>query len=77
MIGTRRIPVIFGETSVPDEGIKAVLEAVQKQYPEANVQLSEARLFSDALGDPGTPAGTYVGMVRHNINTIVEALSKR
>ena len=28
-------------------------------------------LFSDAMGDPGTPEGTYVGMVRHNIDTIV------
>jgi manganese/zinc/iron transport system substrate-binding protein len=31
-------------------------------------------LFSDALGDAGTPEGTYVGMVTHNIDTIVDAL---
>jgi manganese/zinc/iron transport system substrate-binding protein len=31
-------------------------------------------LFSDAMGDPDTPEGTYVGMVRHNIDTIVQAL---
>jgi manganese/zinc/iron transport system substrate-binding protein len=31
-------------------------------------------LFSDAMGKPGTPEGTYPGMVRHNVRTIVEAL---
>ena len=31
-------------------------------------------LFSDAMGDPGTEEGTYVGMVRHNIDTVVSAL---
>ena len=31
-------------------------------------------LFSDAMGNPGTPEGTYVGMVRHNVDTIVEGL---
>jgi manganese/zinc/iron transport system substrate-binding protein len=31
-------------------------------------------LFSDAMGAEGTPEGTYEGMVRHNIDTIVNAL---
>jgi manganese/zinc/iron transport system substrate-binding protein len=31
-------------------------------------------LYSDAMGSEGTPEGTYVGMVRHNVTTIVEAL---
>jgi manganese/zinc/iron transport system substrate-binding protein len=31
-------------------------------------------LFSDALGDAGTPEGTYVGMIRHNVDAIVSAL---
>ena len=33
-------------------------------------------LYSDALGDPGTPAGTYPGMIRHNVRVIVDALTK-
>ena len=28
-------------------------------------------LYSDALGEPGTPEGTYAGMVRHNVEAIV------
>jgi manganese/zinc/iron transport system substrate-binding protein len=31
-------------------------------------------LYSDALGNPGTPAGTYIGMVRSNVETVVSAL---
>jgi manganese/zinc/iron transport system substrate-binding protein len=31
-------------------------------------------LYSDAMGSPGTPEGTYPGMIRHNVSTIVEAL---
>jgi manganese/zinc/iron transport system substrate-binding protein len=31
-------------------------------------------LYSDAMGDPGTPEGTYIGMVHTNVKTIVEAL---
>jgi manganese/zinc/iron transport system substrate-binding protein len=32
-------------------------------------------LFSDAMGDAGTPEGTYVGMVRRNTETIFNALA--
>ncbi len=32
------------------------------------------RACSDAMGRLGTPEGTYVGMVRHNVDTIVKAL---
>ena len=31
-------------------------------------------LYSDALGEPGSPGGTYPGMIRHNADTIVKAL---
>ena len=31
-------------------------------------------LYSDALGDVGTPQGTYIGMYNHNVNTIVNGL---
>jgi manganese/zinc/iron transport system substrate-binding protein len=32
------------------------------------------KLFSDAMGAEGTPEGTYIGMVKANVNTIVNAL---
>jgi zinc/manganese transport system substrate-binding protein len=32
------------------------------------------RLYSDALAQPGAPAGTYLGMMRHNLDTLMAAL---
>lgn len=33
-------------------------------------------LYTDALGKPGSEGDTYIGMMRYNIDTIVDALSK-
>lgn len=71
LITERRIPAIFIETSVPDRSIQAVQAAVRSRGFEVRIG---GELFSDALGDPGTPEGEYIGMVQHNIDTIVEAL---
>ena len=40
---------------------------------EAKVRIG-GTLYSDSLGPPQSPAGTYVGMIRHNTRTLVEAL---
>ena len=72
MIATRRIPAIFVETSIPRRTIEAVQAAVRSRGFDVQIGGS---LYSDAMGDPGTDAGTYPGMVRHNVNTIVESLS--
>jgi len=70
-IVTRRIPAIFVETSVSQRTMAAVQSAVRARGFEVRIG---GELFSDALGDPGTPEGEYIGMVRHNIDTIVTAL---
>ncbi len=70
----RGIPAVFVETSVPPRYIEALQEAVRARGFEVRIGGS---LFSDALGSPGTPQGTYLGMVRHNIDTIVSALLSR
>jgi manganese/zinc/iron transport system substrate-binding protein len=66
-----RIPAIFVESSVPPRTIEAVQAAVRSKGFEVEIG---GELFSDAMGNPGTPEGTYIGMVRHNIDTIVSAL---
>ena len=70
-IADRRIPAIFVETSVSSRSIDAVRAAVRNNGFEVEIG---GELFSDALGDAGSPEGTYQGMVRHNIDTLVEAL---
>jgi manganese/zinc/iron transport system substrate-binding protein len=67
----KQIPAIFVESSVPQRNVEAVQAAVQAQGFDVQIGGS---LFSDAMGSEGTPEGTYIGMVRHNIDTIVTAL---
>ncbi|HSJ25686.1 MAG TPA: zinc ABC transporter substrate-binding protein [Longimicrobiales bacterium] len=71
VIVTRRIPAIFLETSIPPRNIRAVVAAARSR---GFALRQGGELYSDALGDTGTPEGTYLGMVRHNVETIVNAL---
>jgi len=73
LIVEKRVPAVFVETSVPPRTMEALKEAVRARGFAVEIG---GNLYSDAMGDPGTPDGTYIGMVRHNIDTIVSALSK-
>lgn len=75
-IRSRGIRTLFAETSINDKGLRAVAA-------EAGAGVSPESLFSDAMGRPGDVVevagesydrGTYTGMMKHNINTIVEGL---
>lgn len=71
LIVERQIKAIFVESSVPRATIEAVQSAVESQGHEVAIG---GELFSDAMGADGTPEGTYIGMVRHNVDTIAGAL---
>ena len=51
--------------------MKAVIEGAAQQGHTVKIG---GELFSDAMGQPGTYEGTYIGMMDHNITTIVNAL---
>ena len=70
-IAEKQIKALFVESSVPVRNIEALQAAVQARGFDVSIG---GQLFSDAMGSPDTPEGTYVGMVRHNIDTIVGAL---
>ena len=67
----KKIKAIFVESSVPKRTIEALQAAVKSKGH--NVQIG-GTLYSDALGNNGTPEGTYIGMFEYNVNTIVNAL---
>jgi manganese/zinc/iron transport system substrate-binding protein len=73
LIVQRRIPAIFVEETVPVRFLRALQEAVRARGFEVVIG---GELYSDALGAPGTPGETYLGMVRHNVETIVQALTR-
>jgi len=65
------VKAIFVETSVPKRTIKALQAAVKSKHHEVVIG---GTLFSDALGNPDTNEGNYIGMFEYNVNTIVNAL---
>lgn len=67
----RKVKAIFVESSVPRRSIEAVQAAVASRGHEVAIG---GQLYSDSLGGPATPAATYPGMVRANVETIVQAL---
>ncbi len=67
----RKIKAVFVETSVSDQNIRSLLEGCSVRGHPVVIGGS---LFSDAMGQANTPEGTYEGMVRHNVDTIVNAL---
>jgi manganese/zinc/iron transport system substrate-binding protein len=68
---THKIPTIFVESSIAHRTLQAVQYAVQAHGKQVHIG---EELFSDALGDPNTQAGTYIGMVRHNVDAIITGL---
>lgn len=70
-IVARKIRAIFVESSVPPATIEALQKAVRAQGHDVKIGPS---LYSDAKGTPGTPEGNYIGMFRHNLKAISEAL---
>jgi manganese/zinc/iron transport system substrate-binding protein len=67
-----RVPAVFVESSINPNSINAVIEGAREEG--LNVRLG-GELFSDAMGAEGTAEGTYLGMYRHNVETIFQALS--
>lgn len=66
-----KVKAIFVESSVPKRTIRALQASVEANGHKVTIG---GTLYSDALGNPGTEEGTYIGMYKHNVKTIVEAL---
>lgn len=71
VIVARKIRAVFVESSISPKSIEALVAGSQSRGHDLKIG---GELFSDAMGAPGTPEGTYLGMVRHNVDTIASAL---
>lgn len=65
------VPAVFFESAIPVDTVQAIVEGSRAQGVTVVIG---GELFADAMGDAGTPEGTYIGMIRHNTVTIVTAL---
>lgn len=70
-LAEREIKAVFVESSISEKSITAVMEGVRKKGKDIDLG---GELYSDAMGKEGTETGTYVGMYKHNVDTIVKAL---
>jgi manganese/zinc/iron transport system substrate-binding protein len=67
----KKVRAVFVETSVADKNVRALLEGARARGQ--SIQIG-GKLFSDAMGAPGTYEGTYIGMIDHNATVIARAL---
>lgn len=67
----KQIKAIFVESSVPRKNIEALQEAVKAKGFDVEIG---GELYSDSTGGAGTNAESYIGTVKENIDTIVDAL---
>lgn len=71
LLVAHKIPTLFVESSISQRSIEAVQCAARARGCIVTIG---QELFSDALGDPGTSQATYAGMIRYNIDSIVNSL---
>ena len=71
LIVDQKIKSVFVETSVSSKSLEAVVSDCKQRDWEVQIG---GTLYSDAMGEAGTPEGTYLGMVRSNVNILVEGL---
>ena len=71
LVVSKRLPAIFVESSVSDDNVRSLVEGARARGHDLRIGGS---LFSDAPGAFGTPEGTYIGMMQHNLRTFATAM---
>ena len=71
LVVDRSIPAVFVETSVPDRSVRAILEGAAAR---GHAVTTGGRLYSDALGPPGSDGDTLTAALEANTQRIATAL---
>jgi manganese/zinc/iron transport system substrate-binding protein len=78
LVVDRKVPAVFHETSVSAALNQMIDRVVEIASSEGHsLRVAPEPLYSDSLGAPDTPSGTYLGALMENTRIIVEALSGR
>lgn len=70
-ITRRKIKSVFIESTINSKSLEAVVEGCARRGHKVSIG---GHLYTDALGTPGTPEGSYLGAIRANVQTICTAL---
>lgn len=73
MLVKRQIPAVFVESAIAPRTIEALVEPCRAAGLDLQIG---GTLYADVLGEKGTDGETYAGMIRHNVDTIVSALTR-
>jgi len=66
-----KINSIFIETSTSDKTAQSIVDGAKDKGYALKL---DGPLYSDALGEPDSEGGTYIGMIKENVSTIVQGL---
>lgn len=69
-----KVHALFVETSISEKNLMAVVDGARARGHEVRIG---GTLYSDALGEVGSGAGTYKGMLISNVNTILVGLNEQ
>lgn len=65
------IKAVFVESSVSPKAMESVVQQCLMKNHKVKIG---GELFSDSLGEKGTEEGTYIGMMKHNLNTFIKSI---
>lgn len=68
VIKEQKVPAVFVESTINPK--------LLQQLAKDNKVTVGGELFADSLGDKDSPANTYIKMLRHNADTILEGLTR-
>ncbi|MBX9654799.1 zinc ABC transporter substrate-binding protein [bacterium] len=66
-----KINAVFVESTISGRNVRSLIEGCKAKGHEVVIG---GELYSDALGKAGSPEGDYIGMVRHNVDVLVNSL---
>lgn len=71
IVQENKVKAIFAEQTISPKAIRAVAAGAAERNHQVNLA---GPLYTDSLDAVGTPAGTYIGMVKTNLKIIYESL---
>lgn len=74
IIISHNLPSIFIEETIPETYLDGMQQIITKNKKSVSIG---GMLYSDALGELGSKGDTYIKMVEHNVQTIVNGLLKK
>ena len=69
------ISVVFPETNISQDALKKIVSICREKG--LFVKIAKTPLYGDTMGVKGTGADTYLDMIEHNVDVLVEELSKK